>query len=165
LRFLNQGVFFMATQLSPSIPRLARPQAAYDKTPAYSPPDTRDVRGNGLARFLGYFSIGLGAAEALAPDTMARLTGVRQESLLQAYGAREIASGIGILAESRPAGWLWARVVGDVLDLVLLGENLAEGDADRRARLIASTLAVGGVAVLDVICAAQLSASARSIDH
>src|SRR3954471_18313965 len=100
---------------SASITRLTEPAPTRGPAPSHSPPDTRYAPGIGLARFLGWFSIGLGMAELLAPREMARLGGVRQEGLLQAYGLREIATGIGILSSPQPAGWLWARVAGDAL--------------------------------------------------
>jgi hypothetical protein len=106
-----------------------------------------------LHRFLGYFSIGLGLAEALAPRAMAKLTGVDRHGLLCAYGLREFLSGIGILSNPRRAGWLWTRVAGDALDLLTLGNSVNEGDLQKRKRALASLLAVAGVAALDVFCA------------
>src|SRR5947209_18935484 len=97
----------MTSLLSPSIPRYTAPKQTHGGAPSHSPPDTRYVPGNALARFLGYFSIGLGLAEVFAPRALARLTGVRQEGVLQAYGVREIACGVGILSCSRPTGWMW----------------------------------------------------------
>src|SRR5947199_4261096 len=72
-----------------------------------------------LARGLGWFSIGLGLAEAIMPATMARMTGMQgYEPVLRLFGLREIATGIGILAGPGPlpAGcgcgspatrWIW----------------------------------------------------------
>lgn len=76
-----------------------------------------------FGRALGWFSIGLGLAEALAPKTMAKAIGAEgYEGVVCAFGLREIATGIGILSGERPAaGWLWARVGGDALDLAFLG--------------------------------------------
>src|SRR4051794_25993909 len=61
-----------------------------------------------LARGLGWFSIGLGLAEAIMPASMARMTGMHgYEPVLRLFGLREIATGIGILAGPGPAsGWL-----------------------------------------------------------
>ena len=74
-------------------------------------------------------------------------------TLLQTYGLREVVSGIGILASRRPAGWLWGRVAGDVMDLATLGAELAEADGERRERLLAATAAVAGVTILDIVSA------------
>jgi hypothetical protein len=62
-----------------------------------------------FGRALGWFSIGLGLAEALAPKTMAKAIGAEgYEGVVCAFGLREIATGIGILSGERPAaGWLW----------------------------------------------------------
>lgn len=154
----------MAALLSPSIPRIRSPKPTHGGAPSHSPPDIRYVPGNSLARFLGYFSIGLGLAEVLATQQVARLSGVRQEGLLQAYGVREILCGIGILSSSRPTGWLWARVAGDALDLAAAAENLADTGGARRARLIGTIAALAGAAALDVVCASQLSAASALVD-
>ena len=52
-----------------------------------------------MARGLGWFSIGLGLAEVLAPRALTRGLGMEgNEQLVQAYGLREIPTGIGILS-------------------------------------------------------------------
>ena len=83
-----------------------------------------------LATFLGLFSLGLGAAELFAAPQMAALTGVPRPELLRAYGAREIATGIGLLTTRRPALWLWGRVLGDVMDLATLAATAEMVDRD-----------------------------------
>jgi len=113
-----------------------------------------------LARGLGWFSLGLGIAEVTAPRRIARLIGVRRGSpaLIRVMGLREIASGIGILTQSRPTAGVWSRVGGDAIDLALLGGALASSKSNR-SRLAAATTAVIGVAALDVLSAQQLSRS------
>ena len=70
------------------------------------------------ASFLGWFSIGVGADELLAPAAIARLSGAsKRNNLVRFDGAREVAAGAGILAGRRRAGWLWARVAGDILNI------------------------------------------------
>jgi len=114
----------------------------------------------GLANFLGWFSIGLGVAQLASPRGMSRLVGGRGEgdsdALMRGLGVREIASGVGILSKQRPAEWVWARVAGDAMDLALLGRNL-KPDNPRRGRAVASAAAVLGVAALDYYVAQQLS--------
>src|SRR3954468_24635604 len=78
-----------------------------------------------LARGLGIFSLVLGAAEVLAPRTLARTLGMTgSESLILGYGMREIATGIGILSSSDPTNWIRGRVAGDALDLLTLAAGL-----------------------------------------
>src|SRR5919199_826852 len=85
-----------------------------------------------LAKGLGLFSVGLGLAEIFAARELARLIGVKNRpTIFAALGARELLSGIGILAQRRPAGWLWSRVMGDIMDLSLLGVAFTERGAER----------------------------------
>ena len=63
-----------------------------------------------VARGLGWFSIALGVAELMAPRAVARATGMRRsDTLMRAYGLREIGAGIGLLTARDPTPWLWAR--------------------------------------------------------
>jgi uncharacterized membrane protein len=105
-----------------------------------------------LVRGLGWFSIGLGLAEFLAPRELSRLCGLPYRPLLlRVLGLREIASGVGLLTQSEPAPWLKARVAGDTMDIGLLGASFLADDANAR-RLALTTGAVAGVAALDVLC-------------
>lgn len=120
---------------------------------------------NKLASGLGWFSIGLGAAELLAPGMMADLIGVpnkdRTRSILRTYGLREIAAGVGILSQAQPAGWIWARLAGDAVDLASLSSALGSRSSDK-TRVVAATAAVLGVTALDAICARNLSSGSES---
>ena len=115
-----------------------------------------------VARGLGWFSIGLGLAEAAMPASMARLTGMQgYETVLRLFGLREIATGIGILAGPGPAsGWLWARVAGDALDLALLGVAAGSNNGHGGKRALAAG-AVAGVMLADILCAQRLAADSR----
>jgi uncharacterized membrane protein len=120
---------------------------------AMSPSGGNEIR---LARGLGWFSVGLGLAEFLIPSGVAALAGVRRRrGLIRLFGLREIGSGIAILMQRRPAGALWSRVAGDVLDLGALGSSLTDRKANR-ARVIAATATVCGVTALDVYASRQL---------
>lgn len=110
-----------------------------------------------LTRGLGWFSIGLGAAELFAPRALGRMIGVNNhKTLIRLMGMREIAAGIGVLSTENPEGSMNARVGGDALDLMLLGAGLASGKS-QRGRVLAATAAVAGVTALDVLCRKQLS--------
>jgi len=114
-----------------------------------------------VATFLGLFSIGLGLWEIADPQGVARTSGVPYTGTLQAYGAREILTGLGILANRRPAGWLWSRVVGDILDISTAAAAYtgADGDADRRRKVVQTIAALVGVTVLDIVAATAHSTS------
>ncbi|HEY0080650.1 MAG TPA: SRPBCC family protein [Pyrinomonadaceae bacterium] len=118
-----------------------------------------NMSGEQLARGLGWFSIGLGLAEIIAPRGVARVAGVRgnHNGLIRLFGLREIASGISIFAQGRrPATAVWSRVAGDALDLAALAVAFASPDSSK-GRVAFATANVLGVAALDVLCAQQLS--------
>jgi uncharacterized membrane protein len=122
-------------------------------TPRYDTSYRADPTGRAtqLAKALGWFSIGLGIAQVLAPRGVSRLIGTQQHPrLLRALGAREIVNGIGILRQRQSSSWLWTRVAGDAMDLALLGVA-ARSPQNQRRRLNLATAAVAGVAALDVI--------------
>jgi uncharacterized membrane protein len=114
-----------------------------------------------LARGLGWFSVGLGLTELLAPRSLSKLIGLRANHNLRMrlLGLRELTSGVGILtnlsAGNRPSGWLWSRVAGDAMDLGLLGAAFTEPRA-QTGRLALATAAVAGVTALDAICAQEM---------
>ncbi|WP_245447391.1 cyclase dehydrase [Methylobacterium sp. 17Sr1-1] len=114
-----------------------------------------------LARGLGWFSIGLGLAEILAPRALCRALGLEgREALIQAYGAREVATGAAILMSHDPTPWIWGRVAGDALDLATLATGF-EGDNPRAGTLALATAAVAGVTLADIVCVQGLTADKR----
>jgi hypothetical protein len=110
-----------------------------------------------LARGLGWFSIALGVTELVAPRALARWLGMGDsEPVLQAYGVREIGTGLGILASNDPAGWVWGRVGGDALDIATLAPGLND-DNPQKENVGLALAAVLAVTLLDVSCASRLS--------
>lgn len=122
-------------------------------------------QGEGLATFLGLFSVGLGLAQLTAPDAMTRLVGgrpsTRSRRTMRGLGARELTNGMAILQQPRSPAWLWSRVAGDTMDLALLG-RLYTDERNDHGRTMAATAAVLGVAALDYVCAQQLGMTSRS---
>lgn len=101
-----------------------------------------------LARALGWFSIGLGMMELLAPRRITETLGMEgSETLVRAFGVREIVSGIMSLSVDKNAG-LWARVGGDGLDAAALLSGLT-ADNPRKGNIALALLMIGGIAVLD----------------
>lgn len=130
---------------------------------AYDVDNFADIaRAERLAKTLGWFSIGLGLAQLLAPGGMSRVVGVGQRPrLMQALGVREITSGVGILTQRQPAGWLWSRVAGDAIDLALLGAAARSPGSNRRLVSVATAL-VAGVTVLDLLSSVDNSRHKRA---
>jgi uncharacterized membrane protein len=110
-----------------------------------------------LSNFLGWFSIGLGLAEILAPRALGRAIGVGDHpAIMRALGVREITSGLGLLSQRATGAWAWSRVGGDAMDLALLGAAARNPDANPQRISMAAT-AVLGVAALDVYASRELS--------
>jgi hypothetical protein len=107
-----------------------------------------------LVKVLGWFSIGLGILELVAPGSITRALGVRgHRGLVRAYGMRELVSGAGILAGRRPGPFLWSRVAGDIVDLGTLGMAALRG---KRPIFAAGALAaVAAVTWFDMQAAAR----------
>lgn len=116
--------------------------------------------GERLARGLGWFSVGLGAAQVLIPDEMEHAVGVRdtprnRAAMVRVAGARELAVGTAILTRRQPRPWLWVRVAGDALDLAMLGRALLRrGNA--RGRVALAIASVAGVTAADIAASVLL---------
>ena len=101
-----------------------------------------------LARALGWFSIGLGVVELFAPRRVTETLGMEgNETMIRAFGVREIMAGIMSLSVDKNAG-LWARVGGDGLDAAALLSGLTS-DNPRKGNIALALLMVGGIAMLD----------------
>src|SRR5690349_12908058 len=119
-----------------------------------------------LARGLGWFSIGLGLTELLAPKAIAKICGVSNAhtGLIRVYGLREIAAGVMIFSQKNPAAGMWSRVAGDALDLATLGKAFASPSASK-GRVAFATANVAVVTALDLIAAKQLSTNGSQGVH
>jgi hypothetical protein len=114
-----------------------------------------------LARALGWFSIGLGLAELLAPRQITRTLGMEgREALIRSFGAREIGAGVITLSTEKDVG-LWSRVAGDGLDLASLATGL-RGDNPKRGAVGVALAMVAGITVLDILAARALTARRRA---
>ncbi|HEY8520538.1 MAG TPA: SRPBCC family protein [Gammaproteobacteria bacterium] len=112
-----------------------------------------------LPLLLGWLGIGLGAAELLAPRALLRVIGFapteRAADVVRTMGVREVATGLGILANPKSKEWVGLRIGGDLLDLGLLGAGLAK--AERPERTLGAAALVLGTTVLDVLGAEGLA--------
>ena len=147
---------------------IGRTSSSYDDEANYvaqrAKPGLPSASGKKLAKGLGWFSIGLGLTELLAPRAIASISGVPKgrTGLIRLYGLREIASGITIFSQDNPAGGMWSRVAGDALDLASLGAAAASPNS-KKGRLAFATINVLAVTALDVIAAKQLSNGKQGI--
>ena len=108
-----------------------------------------------MSRVLGVVGMGLGVAEIVAPKWLSKQLGVNyRPNLMRAMGAREVASGVGIVARHNPTPAQWTRVIGDVIDIALL--TLAVRDSSKRKAVFGALGAVLAIGVLDLITARRL---------
>ncbi len=128
-----------------------------------------DVKADPLGRGLGFFSIALGLTEVIAPTLLASAIGVDPKGsgpmIMRAFGAREIGAGISVLLRPNRPIPLWARVVGDAMDLAALG-LAARSKRSSPGKLAFAAVAVAGVTALDVLAslrAQKLSADADQL--
>ncbi len=105
-----------------------------------------------LARMLGWFSIGLGLAEIVAPGRITRALGLEgSESFVRACGVREIGAGVLCLSVDKEMG-LWSRVAGDAVDLAALVPAMGEDNPQRGNAGMAMAM-VAGAMLLDALTA------------
>jgi len=112
------------------------------------------------AQLLGWASIGIGLSELLLPRQIEqKCLGIgngQNTGVLRVLGVREICHGIDLLSHRDPAPGVWARVLGDVLDTVMLG---AAGRKTRRPVSFGATAAsVMAIGIADALFAAKLGA-------
>lgn len=111
-----------------------------------------------IALGLGWFSIGLGLVEVLAPDALARFLGVKPKSgLFRLYGLREIAVGVGILARPSMPLWFWLRAAGDVVDLATLGAGTKNAQRVNKGAMGFSMANVAAIGAADALIARELA--------
>ena len=100
-----------------------------------------------VAKGLAWFGIALGAAELVAPRKVALASGLQgREGVIRLFGAREVASGVAVLAASTPETWLWTRVAGDGLDSALLASRMTARNPYCMRTVVAA------LTVLPVVC-------------
>ncbi len=125
--------------------------------PSYLPTTGSMTPALRAARLLGWFSLGLGAAELIAPGRIARALGMEgRETLLRAYGAREVLAGVGALS-MEPTPHIWGRVAGDAVDLATLYLVPRDADNEQQGNVRTATAVVAGIAVVDLLVAAALT--------
>jgi uncharacterized membrane protein len=114
-----------------------------------------------LVRGLGVASAGLGLPMVARPSGVARVAGVDDiataPALIRGVGVRELGhAGLLLLGPRRS---VWTRVLGDAMDLALMGHALRSRSGDRLARLSLATLAVAGITAVDVRAALRTRGS------
>lgn len=126
------------------------------------PSGRRDAR---IAEGLGWFSLGLGAAQLLAPGALNRLAGIRDDAAAKRaqrfVGVREVGAFAAIISDRpRPVLPLWSRVGGDLIDLALLARAW-EHKRESAPRLALTIAGIAGVTGLDIYAATRHTEAER----
>lgn len=119
-----------------------------------------------LVEALGWFSLGLGAVQLIAPGAVNRLIGAPddgQSRLVQrAVGIQELSAAAGLLGFRRVPEWLWARTAGDVLHLTMVGRTFDRIGA-RRGRLALTMALLTGTLAADAYASARTTSDGEEI--
>lgn len=113
-----------------------------------------------LAKYLGWFSLTLGAFEMSAAGRIAAALGLSDGRLVRGFGAREVAAGLMVLTQPDAATPVWGRVAGDAMDAAVLAMALGSGNRQRHNAAWAMIFVVAATA-LDVGVATALTRRAR----
>lgn len=112
-------------------------------------------------RALGLASILAGVVAVAAPDRVAKFLGLKfDQQAMSAFGAREIASGAGLLSPVKPGPWFWMRAGGDLLDLTALARAIGRENPRKRVAY-AAFAAVAAIAVVDIAIAIHATTNRR----
>ena len=111
-----------------------------------------------LSFMLGQNAIALGVWGFLFPRAVNRLVGIgtAPEATRLLFGARELATGFTLAGDPTKSDVLWARVAGDVFDILAL-KALDNRRNPQRGTARAALGFVLAVTALDVITAARMS--------
>ena len=139
---------FMLSQLS-NISRSPGDPKVIETGPSSLKPADR------FGRALGWFSIGLGLTELLAPQKLTRALGAEgKENFVRAMGARELAHVVLCLTVNNDYGAM-TRVAGDMVDLAGLA-SLYRDDNPKKANVGMAIAAVIGCTIADLAAAQSI---------
>jgi hypothetical protein len=124
-------------------------------TPKNEQSDNGGLRWKKLSYGLGWFSLGLAAAELLVPKRITRALGAQgHEKLVRGFGAREAIAGLGLVTDQGHGLRVWNRVAGDAMDLTAL--HFARKNAPENRNVWGAIAFVAVVTVVDVCTAIGL---------
>jgi hypothetical protein len=111
---------------------------------------------HGLARALGWVSIGVGLAAVAVPGPLMKAIGLGDRpNLGRLLGVRDLVLGTGLLQSQNTAAWCRARGIADALDVALIIGSAATG-AFRRDRAPIGVATGAGFSTLSFWLARQL---------
>ena len=119
--------------------------------------ETRDPE---LVNGLGWFSLGLGSTQLIAPGALNRLIGAPDDPHSRFWqrvvGVQELSAATGILGRRQLPAWLWGRTAGDVLHMTMVARTYGRPGA-RPVRLTATLVSLAGTLAADAYASARIS--------
>ncbi|MEW6390664.1 MAG: hypothetical protein AB1542_09585 [Pseudomonadota bacterium] len=111
-----------------------------------------------ISMVLGQNALGLGVWGLLAPHSVNRFLGIRASASTTRvlFGARELATGMVLASDPTKSSALWARVAGDVFDILVL-RRLARRDNPKRGNARLAMGVVLAITALDVVAAVRMT--------
>jgi len=107
------------------------------------------MRRERLSWALGWVNMGMAVTELTFPEGVCRVLGAskRHTWLVRSLGLRELTIGLGLLLQPHRRAWVWARVVGDAMDMALLAASFRLPRANRawQGALTAATVVSAAV--------------------
>lgn len=111
---------------------------------------------HGLARMVGWVSLGLGLALVVSPARIVKGLGMGERpNLGRLLGVRDLVLGAGLLRGRSEATWLKARGVADVLDAALILGGLSLGAFPKGRAPVGLAMATS-FAILSLLLARRL---------
>ena len=103
---------------------------------------------HGLARILGWVSVGVGLTASVAPVPVMNALGMGERPTLgRLFAARDLVLGAGLLLSENKAAWVRARGVADALDAAVILAGASSG-AFRRDR---APIGIASAAIFSVL--------------
>ena len=111
-----------------------------------------------ISMVLGQNALGLGIWGLLAPHSVNRFLGIRgsANTTRALFGARELATGMILASDPTKSSALWARVAGDVFDILVL-RRLSRPDNPKRGNARLAMGVVLAITALDVVAAVRMT--------
>lgn len=111
-----------------------------------------------ISMVLGQNALGLGVWGLLAPHSVNRFLGIRASATTTRalFGARELATGMVLASDPTKSSALWARVAGDVFDILVL-RRLSHRDNPKRGNARLAMGVVLAITALDVVAAVRMT--------
>ncbi len=101
-----------------------------------------------IANIFGVAGVALGAIEVTKRALFQRLTGLEgRDRTVLSMGFRELATGVGLLAQLPPGPWMWARAAGDLYDAAVFAGSSSNLNPKKANARVMVAFSIGAFAI------------------